>query len=98
MGCTVACCGSRRDRLEAGRRSPLLPSRWRPVAHVGRRCGGSARLATDQREEAPAFGGLVGETGYGWRYAAPLLANLPRSVFLNRDSAPFLAISRMTAE
>src|SRR5262249_5011769 len=69
------------------------------IADVGPSRDGNARLAfLPQRQEAPPSWGLVGKTRYSQGYAAPLGANLPRSVFTKRDSFPLDEISRSTAE
>ena len=48
--------------------------------------------------KGPNVWGLLGERVRDWNYAAPVLANLPRSDFLNLDSFPLSRISRAILE
>jgi len=52
----------------------------------------------DPREKAPGDSGPPGRKCQGLNQAAPVLANLPRSAFLNRDSLPLSRISRAILE
>jgi hypothetical protein len=89
----------RQIRAAPGRKPTLTVGFYRPTRRFAPLRGsfGNSRLLASQRQKAPS-GGLVGERVAKWRYDALLIANLPRSVFLNRASFPLVLISRKIAE